>query len=147
MGNYQIREDTYQVHWWPAVSVPSIFLRLVVWLVRPTGWHLLGHGGDTLLPLTPVRLHALEVIVPFCFSFLFVPYFGPVTRCFTGIDGSLLGTVLYASVPTVICRVVGPQKLRLPFYGPSPIMPFGVRELLLKHTETICTNLSGLRVD
>lgn len=50
--------------------------------------HVLG-VLDTFLPLTPVQLHALEAIVPF----LFVPYFGPVTRCFTGIDGSLLGTV------------------------------------------------------
>jgi hypothetical protein len=70
-----------------------------VWLVRATanGRYVLG-VPDTFLPLTPVQLHALE-IVPFSFSFLLVPYFGPVTRCFTGIDGSPLGTVLYVSVP------------------------------------------------
>jgi hypothetical protein len=77
---------------------------------------------DTFLPLirsrTPVQLHALEAIVPFSFSFLFVPYFSPDTRWFTGIDGSLLGTVQYCATlyPTVIRRIVGPQELRLPFY-------------------------------
>jgi hypothetical protein len=98
---------------------------------------------DTLLVLTPVRLHALKAIVPFSFSFLFVPYFGPVTRCFIGIDGSLLGTV-----PVLYCdtsRSRPPETASL-LRGPS-IMPFGVRELLLKHAETICTNLGGPRVD
>jgi len=118
MGNYQIREDTYQEH---TGSQRLVYLLSSSgrWLARPTGWHVLG-VPDTFLPLTPVRLHALEAIVPFSFSFLFVPYFkfGPVTRCFTGIDGSLLGTgtVLYDSVHTVICRVVDPQKPGLPFY-------------------------------
>jgi hypothetical protein len=86
--------------------------------VRPIGWHVLG-VPDTFLPLTPVRLHALEAIVSFSFSFLFVPYSGPVTRCFAGIDGSLLGTAaLYCTTMyhTVIRRIVGPQKLGLPFY-------------------------------
>lgn len=111
--------------------------------MRPTGWHVLG-VPDTFLPLTPVRLQALEANVSFSFSFLFVPYSGPVTRCFAGIDGSLLGTVLYYSVPygdTSHSRP--PETWASLLRGPSPIMPFGVRELLLKHAETICTNLGG----
>ena len=73
-----------------------------------------------LLPLTPVQLHVPgDCSLLFLFSFRALFWSGyTMPHWYRWLA---IGHCTVRLYPTVIRRVVGPQKLRLPFYSPSLI--------------------------